>query len=155
VRVVGENITAGVYSIQEALRLAEEAGLDLVEIVPGSTPPVCKVVDYQKFLYEKKKKEKEAKARASKSVTKEIRFGPHTDEHDFNFKVKHAIKFLSEGAKVKAFVHFRGRQMAYKEQGEILLLRFAQELEEVGKVEMMPKLEGNRMHIFLAPAKKK
>jgi len=151
VRVVGENIQQGVYSLPEALKIAEDAGLDLVEIVAGSDPPVCKVVDYQKFLYEKKKKEKEVKAKSSKSVTKEIRFGPNTDEHDFNFKVKHAMKFLSEGAKVKAFVHFRGRQMAYKERGEIMLLKFAQELEAYGKVEMMPKMEGNRMFLFLAP----
>ncbi len=150
-RVVGENIQQGVYSLPEALKIAEDAGLDLVEIVAGSDPPVCKVVDYQKFLYEKKKKEKEVKAKSSKSVTKEIRFGPNTDEHDFNFKVKHAMKFLSEGAKVKAFVHFRGRQMAYKERGEIMLLKFAQELEAYGKVEMMPKMEGNRMFLFLAP----
>ncbi len=154
-RVVGENIAQGIYSTEEAIKMAEGLGLDLVEISPDSDPPVCKVVDYQKFLYEKKKKEKEIKAKTAKSVIKEIRFGPHTDEHDFNFKVKHALKFLQEGAKVKAFVHFRGRQMAYKEQGVILLLKFAQELEEYGKVEMMPKLEGNRMHMHLIPLPKK
>lgn len=132
-------------------------GLDLVEIVPTAEPPVCKVVDYQKFLYEKKKKDKELKAKTAKSVLKEIRFGPNTDEHDFNFKVKHAIKFLEEGAKVKAYVHFKGRSIAYKEQGEIILLKFAQSLEEYGKVEMLPKLEGNRMflHMIPLPNKKK
>lgn len=138
-------------SIQEALKLAEEAGLDLVEIAAQADPPVCKIVDYQKFLYERKKKEKETKAKASKQVLKEIRFGPNTDEHDFNFKVKHAVKFLEEGAKVKAYVHFRGRAIAYKARGEIILLKFAQALEEYGKVEMMPKLEGNRMFLHLAP----
>lgn len=140
-----------VVSIQEALKLAEEAGLDLVEIASQADPPVCKIVDYQKFLYERKKKEKETKAKAAKNVLKEIRFGPNTDEHDFNFKVKHAAKFLEEGAKVKAYVHFRGRAIAYKARGEIILLKFAQALEEYGKVEMMPKLEGNRMFIHLAP----
>lgn len=126
-------------------------GLDLVEIAAQADPPVCKIVDYQKFLYERKKKEKETKAKAAKQVLKEVRFGPNTDEHDFNFKVKHAIKFLEEGAKVKAYVHFRGRAIAYKEKGEIILLKFAQELQEYGKVEMLPKLEGNRMFIHLAP----
>lgn len=138
-------------STQEAIRLAEEAGLDLVEIAAQADPPVCRIVDYQKFLYERKKKEKETKAKSSKQVMKEIRFGPNTDDHDFNFKVKHAMKFLEEGAKVKAYVHFRGRAIAYKARGEIILLKFAQALEEYGKVEMMPKLEGNRMFIHLAP----
>jgi len=133
------------------LRLAADKGLDLVEIAAQADPPVCKIVDYQKFLYERKKKEKETKAKAAKQVLKEVRFGPNTDEHDFNFKVKHAIKFLEEGAKVKAYVHFRGRAIAYKEKGEIILLKFAQELQEYGKVEMLPKLEGNRMFIHLAP----
>lgn len=122
-----------------------------MEIAAQADPPVCKIVDYQKFLYERKKKEKESKAKAAKQVLKEIRFGPNTDEHDFTFKVKHAIKFLEEGAKVKAYVHFRGRTIAYKEKGEIILLKFAQELQEYGKVEMLPKLEGNRMFIHLAP----
>jgi len=128
--------------------------LDLVEIAPNAEPPVCRIVDYQKFLYEKKKKEKETKAKSAKQVLKEIRFGPNTDEHDFNFKVKHAIKFLEEGAKVKAYVHFKGRSIAYKEKGEIILLKFAQALEEFGKVELLPKLEGNRMFLHLAPLPK-
>lgn len=144
----------GVVSIAEALAKAQEAGLDLVEIAPNAEPPVCRIVDYQKFLYEKKKKEKETKAKSAKQVLKEIRFGPNTDEHDFNFKVKHAIKFLEEGAKVKAYVHFKGRSIAYKEKGEIILLKFAQALEEYGKVELLPKLEGNRMFLHLAPLPK-
>jgi len=152
---VGENIEADIYPLEVARRIAREKELDLVEIVPNADPPVCRVVDYKKFLYEKKKKEKEAKAKTAKAVMKEIRFGPNTDEHDFNFKVKHAIKFLEEGAKVKAYVHFRGRSIAYKEKGEIILLKFAQELEEYGKVEQMPKLEGNRMFLHLAPLPKK
>ncbi|MFN5324281.1 MAG: translation initiation factor IF-3 [Bacteroidota bacterium] len=155
VRLVGENIEADVYPLDVARRMAKERELDLVEIVPNADPPVCRIVDYQKFLYEKKKKEKEVKAKTAKSVMKEIRFGPNTDEHDFNFKVKHAIKFLEEGAKVKAYVHFKGRTIAYKEKGEIILLKFAQELEEYGKVEMLPKLEGNRMFLHLAPLPKK
>ena len=153
--MVGENIKSDVYPITEAIQMAEELGLDLVEISPASDPPVCKIVDYQKFLYEKKKKEKELKAKTAKSVLKEIRFGPNTDDHDFNFKVKHAIKFLEEGAKVKAFVFFRGREMAYKEKGEIILLKFAQALEEYGKVEMLPKVEGNRMFLHMVPLPKK
>lgn len=155
VRLVGENIQSDIYPLNEALRIAEDRGLDLVEIVSTTDPPVCKVIDYQKFLYEKKKKEKELKAKTAKSVQKEIRFGPNTDEHDFNFKVKHAIKFLEDGAKVKAFVHFKGRSIAYKEQGEIILLKFAQALEEYGKVEMLPKLEGNRMFLHMIPLPKK
>ena len=143
------------YDLSEALRIADELGLDLVEIAPNIDPPVCKVVEYQKFLYEKKKKEKELKAKTAKAVLKEIRFGPNTDDHDFNFKVKHAIKFLEDGAKVKAFVHFKGRSIAYKEQGEIILLKFAQALEEYGKVEMLPKLEGNRMFLHMVPLPKK
>lgn len=154
-RLVGEDIESDVYSLDVARRMAKERELDLVEIVPNADPPVCRIVDYQKFLYEKKKKEKEVKAKTAKSVMKEIRFGPNTDEHDFNFKVKHAIKFLEEGAKVKAYVHFKGRTIAYKEKGEIILLKFAQELEEYGKVEMLPKLEGNRMFLHLAPLPKK
>lgn len=143
-----------VVSVPEALLKAQELGLDLVEIAPTAEPPVCRIVDYQKFLYEKKKKEKEAKSKSAKQVLKEIRFGPNTDEHDFNFKVKHAMKFLEEGAKVKAYVHFKGRSIAYKEKGEIILLKFAQALEEFGKVELLPKLEGNRMFLHLAPLPK-
>ena len=153
--MVGENLKSDVYPIDEALRISNDLGLDLVEIAPTAEPPVCRVVDYQKFLYEKKKKEKELKAKTAKAIIKEIRFGPNTDDHDFNFKVKHAVKFLGDGAKVKAFVHFRGRSIAYKEQGEIILLRFAQELAEYGKVELLPKLEGNRMFIHPTPTGKK
>lgn len=156
VRLVGENIPEqGVYPTNEALKIADELGLDLVEISPNADPPVCKITDYSKFLYQQKKKQKELKAKAQKVVVKEIRFGPNTDEHDFSFKLKHAQKFLEEGAKVKAFVFFKGRSILYKEQGEILLLRFAQELEELGIVEQLPKLEGKRMTIFISPKKKK
>jgi translation initiation factor IF-3 len=137
------------------LELAEEQGLDLVEIVPNADPPVCRIVDYKKFLYEQKKKQKEIKAKTLKVVIKEIRFGPQTDDHDFNFKKNHAIKFLQEGAKVKAYVMFKGRSIVFKEQGEILLLRFAQELEEHGKVEGLPILEGKKMQMIIAPKKKK
>ena len=155
-RVVGDNIAeAGVVSISEALKMAEELELDLVEISPQADPPVCKIVDYQKFLYQKKKKAKEMKANASKIVLKEIRFGPNTDEHDYQFKLKHAQEFLTEGAKVKAFVFFRGRSILFSDQGEKLLLRFAVDLEEYGKAEQMPKLEGKRMIMMLAPIKKK
>ena len=132
--------------------MAEELGLDLVEISPNASPPVCKVIDYQKFLYEKKKKEKELKSKQAKTVVKEVRFGPNTDDHDFEFKLKHAEKFLREGSKVKAYVHFKGRTIAYKEKGEIILLKLADALSEISKVEQMPKLEGNRMFLFLAPA---
>lgn len=143
--------------MQEALKIADELELDLVEISPNADPPVCKVIDYQKFLYQQKKRSKELKAKTQKVVLKEIRFGPQTDEHDYQFKLKHALKFLEEGAKVKAFVFFKGRSILFKEQGEILLLRLAQDLEEHGKVEQMPKLEGKRMIMFIAPktAKKK
>ena len=141
-------------SIQDALRLADEMELDLVEISPNADPPVCKIVDYQKFLYQQKKKQKEMKAKATKIVVKEIRFGPNTDDHDYNFKLKHAIKFLEEGAKVRAYVFFKGRSILFKEQGEVLLLRFANDLEEYGKVEQLPRLEGKRMIISLAPKKK-
>ncbi len=151
VRVVGENIKVDVYPIQQAIRLAQEQGLDLVEISPNADPPVCKVVDYSKFKYEQKKKQKEIKAKTQKVVIKEIRFGPNTEEHDFNFKVKHAENFLKEGSKVKATVTFFGRSIVYKERGEILLLRFAQALEEFGKVEAMPRLEGKRMGMLLMP----
>lgn len=149
--MVGENVEVGIYDIHKARKLAEEQSLDLVEISPKADPPVCKIVDYSKFKYEQKKKQKEIKAKAHKTVLKEIRFGPNTDDHDFNFKLKHAINFLQEGAKVKAYVHFVGRTIVFKERGEILLLRFAQQLEEYGKVEQMPKLEGKRMSIFVTP----
>lgn len=148
---MGENIQMGVYPIQKALELAVKEGLDLVEISPNAVPPVCKIIDYSKFKYEQKKKQKELKAKAQKSIVKEIRFGPNTDDHDFNFKLKHATNFLKEGAKVKAYVHFAGRSIVYKERGEILLLKFIQELEEFGKVEQLPKLEGKRMTIFITP----
>ncbi len=150
-RVVGENVTVDVYPIQQAIKIAQEQGLDLVEISPNADPPVCKVVDYSKFKYEQKKKQKEIKAKAIKVVIKEIRFGPNTDEHDFNFKLKHAENFLQEGAKVKATVFFPGRTIIYKERGEILLLKFAQGLEEQGKVEQLPKLEGKRMSLMIMP----
>ncbi len=153
-RVVGDGIEQGVYPIQRALEIAKETGLDLVEIAPQVDPPVCKVIDYKKFLYEQKKKQKETKSKAAKVTVKEIRFGPHTDEHDYNFKRNHALNFLKEGAKVKAFVFFRGREIAFKEQGEILLLRFANELEEFGKAEQLPLLEGKRMIMIIAPKKK-
>ena len=134
--------------------MAQEMELDLVEISPNADPPVCKIIDHSKFLYQQKKKQKEIKAKASKVTVKEIRFGPNTDEHDFNFKLKHAEKFLEEGSKVKAYVFFKGRSILFKEQGTILLLRLAQELEELGKVEQMPKLEGKRMTMYISPKKK-
>ncbi|WP_207764269.1 translation initiation factor IF-3 [Hanstruepera neustonica] len=155
VRVVGDNVEVGIYSTKQALAIADEQGLDLVEISPKADPPVCKVMDYKKFLYEQKKREKALKAKASKVVIKEIRFGPQTDDHDYEFKKKHAEKFLKEGAKLKAFVFFKGRSIVFKEQGQILLLRLAQDLEEFGKVEQMPKLEGKRMTMFIAPKKTK
>ena len=145
----------GIYPISQARVKAEELGLDLVEISPKADPPVCKIIDYKKFLYEQKKREKAMKAKASKVVVKEIRFGPNTDDHDYEFKKKHAEKFLSDGAKLKAYVFFKGRSIVYKEQGEILLLRLAQDLEDLGKVEQMPKLEGKRMIMFIAPKTKK
>ena len=154
VRLVGDNVEAGIYPIQQALKIAEEQGLDLIEISPTAEPPVCKVLDYQKYLYQQKKRQKEQKAKATKVVVKEIRFGPQTDDHDYNFKLKHAIGFLQEGAKVKAYVFFKGRSILFKEQGEVLLLRFANDLEEYGKVEQMPVLEGKRMIIMLSPKKK-
>ncbi len=153
VRLVGENVEQGVYPFIKALRLADEMNLDLVEISPNAVPPVCRIVDYQKFLYQKKKKEKEIKANSKKVEIKEIRFGPQTDEHDFNFKLKHAQEFLKDGNKVKAYVFFRGRSIVFKEQGELLLARFANELEEVGKAEALPKLEGKRMIMMLSPKK--
>ncbi len=153
-RVVGENIEPGVYSIDEALRLAQDQGFDLVEISPNADPPVCKIVEYSKYLYNLKKKEKEQKQKQVKVTVKEIRFGPNTDDHDFDFKLKHARKFLEEGAKVKAYVFFKGRTIVFKERGEILLLKFAQELEDVAAVEQMPRLEGKRMIMMFNPRKK-
>lgn len=153
VRLVGDNVEQGVYTIQEAQRIANDQELDLVEISPNVNPPVCRVVDYQKFIYQQKKHQKEQKAKAVKVVVKEIRFGPQTDDHDYNFKLKHAKTFLGEGAKVKAYVFFRGRSIVFKEQGEVLLLRFANDLEEYAKVEAMPVLEGKRMTIMLSPKK--
>ena len=155
VRLVGDNVETGVYPTREALRLAEELELDLVEISPNAQPPVCKIVDYKKFLYEQKKRAKELKAKATNVEIKEIRFGPQTDDHDYEFKKKHGEKFLKEGAKVKAYVFFKGRSIVYKDQGQELLLRLAVDLEEFGKVEQMPKLEGKRMTMFIAPVKKK
>ena len=152
VRLVGDNIeNPRVVPLSEALKLADQMELDLVEISPNADPPVCKIIDYQKFLYQQKKKQKEIKAKTVKVVIKEIRFGPNTDDHDFNFKLNHAKKFLSDGAKIKAFVFFKGRTILFKEKGEILLLRFAQELEDYGKVEQLPRLEGKRMTMFLTP----
>lgn len=153
VRIVGDEIESAVMPIQKALQLAEKEGLDLVEISPNAVPPVCRLIDYSKFLYQQKKRQKELKAKQVKIEVKEIRFGPQTDEHDYNFKLKHAKEFLSEGDKVKAYVFFRGRSILFKEQGEVLLLRFANDLEEYGKVEQMPVLEGKRMILFIAPKK--
>jgi translation initiation factor IF-3 len=155
VRLVGDNIEPGIYSTEQALEMAHAQELDLVEISDKNDPPICRVIDYTKFLYELKKKQKEAKNKSSKTVIKEIRFGPNTDEHDFEFKVKHAKKFLEEGSKVKAYVHFKGRTIIHKDRGELLLLKFTQELDEVGKVESLPKLEGKRMIVFLNPKGKK
>ncbi|MBT8303427.1 MAG: translation initiation factor IF-3 [Bacteroidia bacterium] len=153
VRLVGDNVEVGIYPIKEALAIADDQGVDLVEISPKAVPPVCKVMDYKKFLYEQKKRDKAMKSKASKVVVKEIRFGPNTDDHDYEFKKKHAEKFLKDGAKLKAFVFFKGRSIVFKEQGHILLLRLAQDLEEFGKVEQLPKLEGKRMIMFIAPKK--
>jgi len=153
---VGENVAEqGIYPLSEAIRMAEKLELDLVEISPNADPPVCKIIDYQKFIYQQKKKAKEQKANASKVVIKEIRFGPNTDEHDFQFKLKHAQGFLEEGSKVKAYVFFRGRSIMFAEQGEKLLLRFVLALEEYGKAEQLPKLEGKRMIMMIAPIVKK
>lgn len=154
-RVVGDGIESEVLEIAAAIKLAESKGLDLVEISPNAEPPVCKIIDYKKFLYEQKRKQKEIKAKATKVIIKEIRFGPQTDDHDFNFKLNHARKFLADGAKVKAYVFFKGRSIVFKEQGEVLLLKFAQELEEYGKVEALPKLEGKKMIMLVTPKKKK
>lgn len=153
VRLVGDNVEQGIYPIKEALRIAGEKELDLVEISPTAVPPVCRIIDYQKFLYQQKKKQKEQKAKTVKIVVKEIRFGPQTDDHDYNFKLKHAKSFLEEGAKVKAYVFFKGRSILFKEQGEVLLLRFANDLEDYAKVEQLPVLEGKRMIIMLTPKK--
>ncbi|MCZ6594240.1 MAG: translation initiation factor IF-3 [Bacteroidetes bacterium] len=154
VRLVGDNVEVGVYSIQEALDIANEIEEDLVEISPNAAPPVCKIMDYKKFVYEQKKREKALKSKATKVTIKEIRFGPNTDDHDYQFKKKHGEKFLKDGAKLKAYVFFKGRSIIYKDRGEILLLRLARDLEEYGKVEQMPRLEGKRMTMFLAPKKK-
>ncbi len=153
VRLVGDNVEPGIYPIDKARRLAEQMELDLVEITAQADPPVCRIIDYQKFLYQQKKRQKEQKAKAAKVVVKEIRFGPQTDDHDYNFKLKHAMGFLKEGSKVKAYVFFRGRSILFKEQGEVLLLRFANDLEDYGRLESMPVLEGKRMTIMMAPLK--
>jgi len=155
VRLVGDNVEPAVMPIREALDKSIEFGLDLVEISPDAKPPVVKIMDYKKFLYEQKKREKAMKAKASKVTVKEIRFGPNTDDHDYEFKKKHAEGFLKDGAKLKAYVFFKGRSIVYKDKGEILLLKLAQELEEVGKVEQLPRLEGKRMTMFIAPKNKK
>ncbi len=153
VRLVGDNVEQGIYPTKEALKIAEAKELDLVEISPTATPPVCRIIDYQKFVYQQKKKQKEQKAKSVKVTVKEIRFGPQTDDHDYNFKLKHAINFLGEGSKVKAYVFFKGRSILFKEQGEVLLLRFASDLEEHAKVEQLPIMEGKRMSIMLSPKK--
>jgi translation initiation factor IF-3 len=155
VRLVGENIEVGIYSTAEAQRIANEQGLDLVEISPQADPPVCKVIDYNKFLYEKKKREKDMKAKSKVSEVKEIRFTPNTDDHDFDFKSKHALNFLKDGNKVKAYVQFKGRAIMFKERGELLLLKFAERLVDVGTLESMPKLEGKRMFAIFAPKSQK
>ncbi|HEY4154648.1 MAG TPA: translation initiation factor IF-3 [Puia sp.] len=155
VRLVGENVTVGVYPTQEALRMAQDQALDLVEISPNADPPVCKIIDYNKFLYEKKRKEKEMKAKSKASEVKEIRFTPNTDDHDFDFKAKHAEKFLKDGDKVKAYVQFKGRAIQFRERGELLLLKFAERLNEVGVLEGMPKMEGKRMLAIWAPKSQK
>ena len=153
VRLVGDNVEPGIYKIEKALQLAREQETDLVEISPNANPPVCKVMDFQKFIYEKKKKEKEIKNNTKKVVVKEIRFGPNTDDHDFNFKLKHAVNFLKSGYKVKAFVFFKGRSIVFKERGELLLLKFVEQLQEYGTIEQMPRLEGKRMNVFIQPKK--
>jgi len=152
---IGQTVETGIYHTRIAVEWAQEMGLDLVEISPNAKPPVCKIIDYKKFLYDKKKKDKEIKARAVKTVIKEIRFGPKTDDHDFDFKLKHARKFLEDGAKVKAYVHFRGRSIVFKDRGELLLLRLLKELEEYGAAEELPRLEGRRMSVIISSKKKK
>ena len=155
VRLIAEGIEPGIFSIQRALEIADEQELDLVEISPNAEPPVCKVIDYKKFLFERKKKAKEAKSNQIKQDIKEIRFGPNTDDHDFDFKLKHGEEFLKDGHKVKAYVFFKGRSIVYKERGEVLLLQFAQKLAEIGKVDMLPKLEGKKMTLIMSPKPKK
>lgn len=155
VRLVGDNVEMGIYETRKALQMAEDQELDLVEISPNADPPVCKILDYKKFLYEKKRKEKEIKAKTAKTVIKEVRFTPNTDDHDFEFKAKHAEKFLKDGAKVKAYVQFKGRGILFKERGELMLLKFAEKLQDFGSLEQMPKLEGRRMIAFLAPKPQK
>ena len=152
---IGQKVEAGVYKTGIAVEWAEEMGLDLVEISPKAVPPVCKIIDYKKFLYDKKKKDKEIKSKTVKTVIKEIRFGPNTDDHDFDFKLRHAKKFLEEGAKVKAYVHFRGRSIVFKDRGELLLLKLLKELEDHGAAEELPRMEGRRMNVIIAPKKKK
>ena len=152
---IGETVEVGVYNTHRALSLARNAGLDLVEITPNADPPVCKIIDYNKFLYLKRKKEKEIKSKTVKTVIKEIRFGPNTDDHDFDFKLRHARKFLEDGAKVKAYVHFRGRTIVFKDRGELLLLKLINELADIGGAETLPKLEGRRMIVLISPLKKK
>ena len=153
VRLVGDNVEEGIYPIHKALKIADDLELDLIEIAPMAQPPVCRIMDYQKFVYQQRKRLKEQKAKSTKVVVKEIRFGPQTDDHDYNFKLKHAIEFLKEGSKVKSYVFFKGRSILFKEQGEVLLLRFANDLEEYAKVDQMPVLEGKRMTIMLSPKK--
>ena len=153
VRIVGDDVESAVYPIAQALKMAEDHEADLVEISPNAVPPVCRIIDYSKFLYQLKKRQKEQKAKQVKVNVKEIRFGPQTDEHDYQFKLKHAMEFLNEGNKVRAYVFFRGRSILFKEQGEVLLLRFANDLEEYGKVEQMPKLEGKKMFLYMSPKK--
>ena len=152
---IGQQVETGIYNTKVAVEWAQEMGLDLVEISPKAKPPVCKIIDYKKFLYDKKKKDKEIKARAIKTVIKELRFGPNTDDHDFDFKLKHARKFLEDGAKVKAYVHFRGRSIVFKDRGELLLLRLLKDLEEYGAAEELPRLEGRRMSVIISPKRKK
>ena len=155
VRLVGDNIEPGIYPFTEALKMAQDQALDLVEISPGATPPVCKIIDYNKFLYDEKKKKKEMKAKSKTSEVKEVRFTPNTDDHDFEFKCKHAEKFLLDGNKVKAHVQFKGRAIMFKERGELLLLKFADKLKDVGALEVMPKMEGKRMLVMFAPKSQK
>lgn len=154
-KAAGRTIEPGVYNIKDALTWANDLELDLVEISPNAAPPVCKIIDYRKFIYDKKKREKEIKAKVVKTVMKEVRFGPNTDDHDFDFKVRHAKGFLEEGAKVRAYVHFRGRTIVFKDRGELLLLRFLKELEDLGAAEALPKMEGRRMSVIISPKKKK
>jgi len=153
--VAGKEITTGIYYTNQVLQWASEMDMDVVEISPNVDPPVCKIIDYKKFVYDRKKKEKELKAKTAKTVIKEIRFGPNTDEHDFDFKVKHGVKFLEEGSKIKAYVQFKGRAIVFKDRGELILLKFIKELEEYGSAEELPKLEGRRMMVVLSPKKKK